>query len=74
METNKKLLMTFNTEEGKKISISIEDPRENITEDEIKNVMTVILNNDIFSPGGGKLKEIVEAKVVETDTIEYKLA
>ena len=73
METKKKLLMTFKTQEGKKVSLSIENPRTDVSESEIKNVMTTIVNNDIFSPGGGKLKEIVEAKVVETDTIEYDL-
>ena len=30
METKKKLLMTFKTEEGKKVSLSIENPRTDV--------------------------------------------
>ena len=37
MEINKKLLMTFKTTDDRKISLSIDDPREDITEDEIKD-------------------------------------
>ena len=39
METNTKLLMTFKNEDGAKVSLSMLDPRENITEEEIKNVI-----------------------------------
>ena len=73
METTKKLLMTFKTDEGKKVSLSIDDPRPNITEEEIKSAMETIINSGIFAPNGESLIEMVEAKVVETDTIEYDL-
>jgi len=73
METTKKLLMTFKTDEGKKISLSVDDPRPNITEEEIKSAMETIINSGIFAPNGESLIEMVEAKVVETDTIEYDL-
>ena len=39
MEIKKKLMMTFKTDEDKNISISIDDPRENLNESEIKKVM-----------------------------------
>ena len=73
METKKKLLMTFKTNDGKKVSLSTDDPREDITEEEIKNAMTTIINSGIFAPNGSSLIEMVEAKVVETDTVEYDL-
>jgi len=73
METTKKLLMTFKTDEGKKVSLSVDDPRPNITEEEIKSAMETIINSGIFAPNGESLIEMVEAKVVETDTIEYDL-
>ena len=73
METTKKLLMTFKSDEGKKISLSVDDPSPNITEEEIKSAMETIINSGIFAPNGESLIEMVEAKVVETDTIEYDL-
>ena len=73
METTKKLLMTFKTDEGKKISLSVDDPRPNITEEEIKSAMETIINSGIFTPNGESLIEMLEAKIVETDTIEYDL-
>ncbi|MBQ3423203.1 MAG: DUF2922 domain-containing protein [Romboutsia sp.] len=73
METTKKLLMTFKTDEGKKVSLSVDDPRPNITEEEIKSAMETIINSGIFTPNGESLIEMLEAKIVETDTIEYDL-
>lgn len=73
METTKKLLMTFKTDEGKKISLSVDDPIPNITEEEIKSAMETIINSGIFAPNGESLIEMLEAKIVETDTIEYDL-
>ena len=73
METKKRLLMTFKTDEGKKVSISVDNPRTNITEAQIKTAMTTILNSGIFVPNGASLVEMVDAKIVETDTVEYDL-
>ena len=36
MELNKKLVMTFKTTEDNKVSISVDNPREDLSEDEIK--------------------------------------
>ena len=74
MEIKKKLMMTFKTDEDKNTSISIDDPRENLNETEIKNVMQLILEKDIFSISGASLVELVEAKVIETGTTEFDLA
>jgi len=68
MNVTKKLLMTFKTDEDKNMSISVEDPRENITESEILEAMNLIIEKDVFSPNGEALVEKVGAKVVETET------
>jgi len=68
MNVTKKLLMTFKTDEDKNMSISVEDPRENITESEILESMNLIIEKDVFSPNGEALVEKVGAKVVETET------
>ena len=65
--------MTFKTDEDKNMSISVEDPRENITESEILEAMNLIIEKDVFMPNGEALVEKVGAKVVETETQEYDL-
>ena len=69
----KRLLMTFKNREDKKISIGIDNPKEGIAETDIKNVMDVILEKNIFQPNGMELLKKEEAKIVVTDTTEYDL-
>ena len=59
METEVKLLMTFMTEFGRKVSLFVTDPREDITESEIKQVMDLIIEKNIFAPN---CEDIVIAK------------
>jgi hypothetical protein len=68
-----KLLMTFSTEGGKKVSLFITDPREDLTEAEIKAAMDLIVAKNIFAPNGEDLSAVVEAKIVQTETTEYDL-
>ena len=73
MEITKKLVMTFLTDEDRKVSLSIEDPKPNVTENEIKACMDLIVSRDVFAPNGEALIKAVEAKVVVTDTTAYDL-
>ena len=73
MNVTKELLMTFKTDEDKNVSISVEDPKQNLTESEILEAMNLIIEKDVFMPNGEALVEKVGAKVVETETQEYDL-
>lgn len=73
MEIKKKLVMTFKTSNGKNFSLSVDDPRENLTESEIKSAMTLVLSKGVFVVNGEELAALVDAKVVQTDTTEYDL-
>ena len=68
-----KLLMTFLNESGKKVSLFVTDPREDITEAEIKAVMELIVAKNIFAPGGDDIVSAKEAKIVQTETTEFDL-
>ena len=46
MNTEVKLLMTFMTQFGRKVSLFVTDPREDITESEIKAVMDLIIEKN----------------------------
>ena len=71
---SKRLLMVFKTTADKQVSISIDNPRDNVTESEIRSVMTLILSSNVFQPNGDELGALVEAKIVVTNTNEYDLA
>ena len=73
MEQTKKLIMTFKTTDDKKISLSIDDPREDVLESEIKSAMDLVVSKNIFAPGGADIAEAISAKVVVTDTTPYDL-
>ena len=73
METKKRLLMNFMSELDRKVSIAVDDPREDIAEDEIKEVMDLIVEKNIFAPYGCDLVSTVDAKKGVTDTTEFDL-
>ena len=51
----------------------MDNPREDLTETEVKSTMTLILSSNIFLPNGEELASLVEAKIVETGTTSYDL-
>lgn len=73
MDIQKKLVMTFKTVADKKVSLSVDNPRANLTEAEIKTAMTLILSKDVFAPNGEPLASLVDAKVIQTETNPYDL-
>ena len=73
MEQTKRLVMTFKTTDDKKVSLSVDNPREDITESEIKDAMDLVVSKNIFAPNGADKVSAVEAKVVVTDTTAYDL-
>ena len=73
MEQTKRLVMTFKTTDDKKVSLSVDNPKEDITESEIKDAMDLVVSKNIFAPNGADIVSAVEAKVVVTDTTPYDL-
>ena len=60
------LYLTFINEEGKKRSITIDDPREDVSDLEVATTMDLIIAKDIFEP---KLVSKDSARIVTT-TVE----
>lgn len=73
METTTKLVMRFKTSIDRTVSISIDDPRQDVTEAEIKTFMDLVLSKNIFAPNGGDIVSAIDAKIVVTDTKDYDL-
>lgn len=74
METTKRLVMVFMTNGDKTVSLSVDNPVDNIQESAIKSAMETIVAQNIFAPNGEDLVAIKEAKVVITNKTEYELA
>ena len=68
-----KLLMSFMTSNDKKVSLYVTDPREDVTESEIKEVMDLIIEKNIFAPNGEDIVSAKDAKIVQTETTEFDL-
>ena len=59
-----KLLMSFMTNSGRKVSLF---------ETEIKEVMDLIIEKNIFAPNGEDIVSAKDAKIVQTETTEFDL-
>ena len=73
METSTNLIMTFINQDNSRVSLTVQDPRTNITEEEIKAAMELIVSKNIFAPNGLDLVSALEAKVVVTETTPFDL-
>ena len=74
MKTTKRLVMVFKTDADTNVSISIDNPKDNLQESAIKSAMELIIAKDVFAPKEEKLVALVEARIVVTNTNEYELA
>lgn len=65
------LVMVFQNEAGKNVSINIPRVKDNLSDQDVKNVMQTILSKNIFTSIGGDLVSIVSAQVVNKETEEF---
>ena len=65
------LQMVFKNNEGGNFTLTVYDPREDITEEEVSDAMTEILEKGVFISPGGELKSKEAARTVtrEVDSI-----
>ena len=73
MKQTSTLVMVFKNRAGKNVSISIDDPRDDLTESEIKLAMELIIAKDVFKKKNFSLTQAVGAKIINTETDEYDL-
>ena len=65
-----KLQMSFKNAMDKQSTLSIDNPRADVTDAEVAAVMQDIIAKNIFNTSGGDLVSIVGAKVVTTTVNE----
>lgn len=62
------LRMVFRNEEGKNVTISLSDPKENITAAEIETVMDLLIGRNVFTSTGGDIVTKHDIKLVTNTT------
>ena len=70
----KSLKLVFVTDQSKKITISLDNPKDDVTAAEIKTVMDTIIAKDIFATKSGKLVSKDSSYIEETAKSEIALA
>ena len=66
----KTLQLQFGTDNGKEMTLSVDDPRANLTRQEIESGMQSIINSNAFHVDSFSLTVIKGAKVVERNVDE----
>lgn len=63
------LEMVFRAANGREVTISLADPREDLTLTDVTAVMTDIIARNIFITTSGELKDIVDARIRTRETV-----
>ena len=66
--TKKVLRMTYNNSLGKAVTITLPQPKANLTAAQIEAVMDQIIAKNIFLTSGGELISKRDVKIVDTTT------
>ncbi|EGT3615914.1 DUF2922 domain-containing protein [Clostridium perfringens] len=74
MERELYLAMSFKNAEGNTATITLKHIREDVTEEEVQNVMEKILTSNIFLSTGGELVSKVRGQIVEKTTEVFEMA
>lgn len=60
--------MTFRNQAGNNVTISLDNPREDLTADEIKAAMELVIARNIFTSSGGDLVSNYDIKIIDITT------
>lgn len=69
----KTLQMVFQNQVGKNVSINIAQVKDELTDQEVKALMQLIISKNIFETSGGNLITIMSANVVAKDVQELSV-
>lgn len=64
----KSLVMSFLNAQGKKVSLTVNDVKDNLTNADVSKAMDTILAQNIFHSTGGDLKSKDSAEIVDKAT------
>jgi len=66
----KTLELIFKNEAGKNARLSVRDPKEDLTPQEVEDFMNNIIAKNVFETSGGDLVEIVGARLIQREVVD----
>jgi len=63
----KRLELIFQNVAGRRTTLAVQDPRDDLTAEEVMTAMELIISRNIFTSPGGDLAAITGARVVTRD-------
>lgn len=66
--TAKTLRMVFRNQAGKNVTISLDNPRADVTSAEIEAAMDLIIARNIFTSSGGDLVSKQDIRIIDSTT------
>ena len=70
MAVTQTLRMVFLNQGNNNVTLSLDNPRNNLTAAEVQAAMDTIIAKNIFTSSGGDLVSKVSAKIIDTTTTE----
>ena len=70
----KVLELKFDTENGKTMTLTVNEPKESLTAAEVEAVMQTIIASNVFHNNGSSLVAINQARIVDRTVSEFELA
>jgi|LSQX01.3.fsa_nt_gb hypothetical protein len=67
------LQMVFANQEGRNVTISVNEPNDGITGEEVRSVMDTIIDKSIFSTTGGDMVAVSAARLVSREVTELDI-
>jgi|LSQX01.2.fsa_nt_gb hypothetical protein len=64
------LVLRFRSADGKTFNLNVPNPREDLTEVEVRAAMEDIIDADIFSASGSSLAAVIEAYITDLTRTE----
>ncbi|KAA0955511.1 DUF2922 domain-containing protein [Sporosarcina sp. ANT_H38] len=66
----KTLQLNFSTASGKKVTLTVDEPRADLTPQSIETAMQEIIDANVFEINGAPLATVVGARVIERNVTE----
>ncbi|MBW6411697.1 DUF2922 domain-containing protein [Clostridium weizhouense] len=68
------LVITFLTQTGKKISLTINGVKEDIKDEDVQSLMNLIIEKKAFFVNGGLLEKIYSAQLTQREIRKFNVA
>ena len=69
----KTLELIFETAAGKNVTLSVDDPRETLTAQELQAGMQTIIAQNVFEVEGSSFASAKSARIIDRTVVEYEV-